>query len=135
MRISIGSAGAVLFSFIRATVAGGRGASCFGYPGAACATCPSRAAAMRAKTGRCDHLSMEIIGGFQLLDGMGSYGVSNGPRLPFAGNCGNKWLASSPGELSERGAAKGKLPPRLAGQAWTVLASVSPALAARCRAG
>jgi hypothetical protein len=48
---------------------------------------------MRAKTGRCAHLSMEIMDGFRLRGTKGSYGVSNRMDQPFAGNCGNKWLA------------------------------------------
>ena len=48
---------------------------------------------MRAKTGRCAHLSMEIMSGFRLRGTKGSYHVSNRMDQPFAGNCGNKWLA------------------------------------------
>jgi hypothetical protein len=36
---------------------------------------------------------MEIMSGFRLRSTNGSYHVSNGKDQPFAGNCGNKWLA------------------------------------------
>src|SRR4051812_47265433 len=92
MRISIGSAGEVFFPLIRATVPGGMGASCFGYPDAACTACPIRAAAIRARTRRCAHLSMKITGDFRLRGTKGTDRASNRADLLFAGNCGNKWL-------------------------------------------
>jgi hypothetical protein len=48
---------------------------------------------MRAKTGRCAHLSMKIMDGFRLQGTKGTDHVSNRMDQPFAGNCGNKWLA------------------------------------------
>jgi hypothetical protein len=36
---------------------------------------------------------MEIMGDFQLRGTNGTDRVSNRADLPFAGNCGNKWLA------------------------------------------
>ncbi len=36
---------------------------------------------------------MEILGGFRLRSTKGTYHVSNRMGQPFAGNCGNKWLA------------------------------------------
>jgi hypothetical protein len=36
---------------------------------------------------------MEILGGFRLRGTKGTYHVSNRLDQPFAGNCGNKWLA------------------------------------------
>ena len=36
---------------------------------------------------------MEILGGFRLRGTRGTYHVSNRMDQPFAGNCGNKWLA------------------------------------------
>ena len=33
------------------------------------------------------------MGGFRLRGAQGTYGVSNRVDQPFAGNCGNKWLA------------------------------------------
>jgi hypothetical protein len=48
---------------------------------------------MRAKTGRCAHLSMEIMNGIRLRGTKGPYHVSNRMDQPFADNCGNKWLA------------------------------------------
>ena len=93
IRINMGSAGEVFLPLIRATVAWGIGASCFKDPGAACTVCPVRVAAAKAKAGRCARLSMEIMGGFRLEGTKGTYCVSNRQDQPFAGNCGNKWLA------------------------------------------
>ena len=52
---------------------------------------------MRAKMDRKAYLSAEIMGGFRLRGTKGTYRVSNRVDLPFAGNCGNKWLSSSLG--------------------------------------
>ena len=35
---------------------------------------------------------MGIMGGFRLRGTKGTYGIGNRVDLPFAGNCGNKWL-------------------------------------------
>jgi hypothetical protein len=39
---------------------------------------------------------MKIMSGFRLRGTNGPYHMSNGMDQPFAGNCGNKWLALNP---------------------------------------
>jgi hypothetical protein len=48
---------------------------------------------MKAKMDRKAYRGAEIMGGFRLRGTKGTYRVSNRVDLPFAGNCGNKWLA------------------------------------------
>jgi hypothetical protein len=48
---------------------------------------------MTVKTGRGAHPSMEIMSDFRLRSTNGPFHVSNRMDQPFAGNCGNKWLA------------------------------------------
>jgi hypothetical protein len=42
---------------------------------------------------------MGIMGGFRLRGTKGTYGIGNRVDLPFAGNCGNKWLAHQCGQM------------------------------------